>query len=381
MNSVKGTIIYIGNFELPDKGASANRAMNNKKLFNTLGYRVVVLGISNSNFNGVRRIPEYEDLYEQSYPDSVLTWFEYMVSMKSIQNLIDVFTDVRMIILYNMPYVLMKRCKSFFSNHNIRVCYDCTEWTTVTEGTWIKQFIKKIDCYFIQEYLPQNVDGLIVVSRKMLERYSNHPNLLYLPPLVDVTDLKWHQRKNVKHERFQFCFAGMLDGNKDSLDAIIRAFISLNNSTVCLNIIGPTKDEFLSFYPEFKNKRIESLESIVFMGKLSHVDTISYILNSDCNLIVRKADARNNAGFPTKFVEAVTCGKPIIASVVSNIKDYAEENCILIDSVDDIKIAEAMRKMLNNANRTKESSVLNTTFDYKQYIKYVDEWLQKMFAN
>ena len=42
----KGVILYVGNFELPDHGASANRVVSNAKLFNQLGYQTALLGVT-----------------------------------------------------------------------------------------------------------------------------------------------------------------------------------------------------------------------------------------------------------------------------------------------------------------------------------------------
>ena len=42
----KGTIIYMGNFALPDKNAAAHRVMINGKIFKDLGYRVAYLGVT-----------------------------------------------------------------------------------------------------------------------------------------------------------------------------------------------------------------------------------------------------------------------------------------------------------------------------------------------
>ncbi len=41
----KGTIIYIGGFELPDKNAAAQRVVSNAKLLREVGYDVVLVGV------------------------------------------------------------------------------------------------------------------------------------------------------------------------------------------------------------------------------------------------------------------------------------------------------------------------------------------------
>ena len=46
MNGTTKTIIYIGNFELPNKNAAAQRVIANGKIFRDLGYKVVYIGIS-----------------------------------------------------------------------------------------------------------------------------------------------------------------------------------------------------------------------------------------------------------------------------------------------------------------------------------------------
>lgn len=42
----KGTILYIGGFELPDKNAAAQRVVANAKALRDLNYNVVFIGIT-----------------------------------------------------------------------------------------------------------------------------------------------------------------------------------------------------------------------------------------------------------------------------------------------------------------------------------------------
>lgn len=41
----KGTIIYVGGFELPDKNAAAQRVLSIAKILRELGYDVIFLGV------------------------------------------------------------------------------------------------------------------------------------------------------------------------------------------------------------------------------------------------------------------------------------------------------------------------------------------------
>jgi len=58
-----GTIIYVGNFELPDKGASANRVVSNGRIFEKIGYRTVFLGVRKEKFSGIKSMNEPEGIF------------------------------------------------------------------------------------------------------------------------------------------------------------------------------------------------------------------------------------------------------------------------------------------------------------------------------
>ena len=368
----KGTVLYIGNFELPDKGASANRVVSNAKLFNSIGYQTVLLGVSKDKAcTDIRPLQNDFGLmmYERPYPVSMKMWLGHMYSAEYIEKILRFHGDIVLVILYNMPFSALKAAKKACKGKNIRVAYDCTEWADVTDGNAVKRFVKKRDEKLIRNQLAAAADGLIVISSMMEKQYQGCEAMIKLPPLVDVEDEIWHQPPE-KHEGYEFCFAGMLDGQKDSLDVIVKAFAKVCDEQIKLRIIGVEKDEFKSVYPDAVDALNQCGDSIIFMGKQSHFDTIRYVLGCDCYVFIRPADTRNNAGFPTKFAEATTCGLPMIASGVSDVAAFAGENVILLDAPDEGQIAEAMKK----ENLHTISKEINATFDYRNYQDRLSRW-------
>ena len=368
----KGTVLYVGNFELPDKGASANRVVSNAKLFNSIGYQTVLLGVSKDKAcTDIRPLKNNFGLmmYERPYPVSMKMWLGHMYSSEYINKMIKLHEDIVLVILYNMPFSALKAAKKACKGTNIKVAYDCTEWADVTDGNAVKRFVKKHDEKLIRNKLADAADGLIVISSMMERQYQGCKAMVKLPPLVDVEDEIWHQQP-VPHDGFEFCFAGMLDGQKDSLDVIVKAFAKVCDGQTRLRIIGVTKEEFQSVYPGAADELNICVDNIIFMGMQSHFDTIRYVLGCDCYIFIRPADMRNNAGFPTKFAEATTCGVPMIASRVSDVAAFANDNTIFIDSLDEHKIAEAMKKE-NIKTIPKE---INTTFDYRNYQDRLSQW-------
>lgn len=368
----KGTVLYIGNFELPDKGASANRVVSNAKLFNSIGYQTVLLGVSkDKSCTDIRPLKNDFGLmmYERPYPVSMKMWLGHMYSAEYIEKMLKLHEDIVLVILYNMPFSALKAAKKACKGRNIKVACDCTEWADVTDGNKVKRFVKKHDEKLIRNKLSNAADGLIVISSVMEKQYQGCKALVKLPPLVDVEDKIWHQQPK-KHQGFEFCFAGMLDGQKDSLDVIVKAFAKICDDYTKLRIIGVTKDEFQSAYPGAAEELNKCGGNIIFMGMQSHFDTIRYVLGCDCYIFIRPSNTRNNAGFPTKFAEAVTCGVPVIASKVSDVASFAGENVLLLDSLYEEKISKVMQFGRKKAITNK----INTTFDYRNYRKRLSQW-------
>ena len=130
-----------------------------------------------------------------------------------------------------------KACKGT----NIKVAYDCTEWADVTDGNAVKRFVKKHDEKLIRTKLADAADGLIVISSMMERQYQGCKAMVKLPPLVDIEDSIWHQQPE-QHEGFEFCFAGQLDGLKESLDLVVKSFLSnaMNNDTLSVVLADNT---------------------------------------------------------------------------------------------------------------------------------------------
>ena len=370
----KGTIIYYGGFSLPDKSASANRVVSNGKIFDKLGYKTVFIGASEGSFEGLRPVEGCEDMFEHAHPTSTKQWLMHMLSVEHIETVMKNYDDVRKIILYNVPMFTLLKAKKVFLKRNIEVCYDCTEWTKDTDGSLPKRIFKAFDEILISNFAHKVADGMIAISRMMEKKYKSSKNLLVLPPLVDISDEIWHQTLDSHEEIFEFCFAGIPDGKKESLDKVVEAFCNINKRNTHLRIIGITENDFNNIYPDcFIPKNVRN--KITFMGRLSHSETIRYVLGCDCYIFIRRSDKRNNAGFPTKFAESFTCGVPIITTDVSDVGEYIKKNGkgSLLKDMTTESISEAMLYQIENKLQSKS---LDNTFHYESFVQPTEDWLK-----
>ena len=373
----KGTIIYMGNYELPDKNAAAHRVMNNGKIFTALGYRMVFLGtVRGESLNGIRQSNYDENIYEEAYPLGLKQWISHIFDTGNIEAVAAKYSDTCLIITYNVPIATYKAVKKAFAKKQIKVAYDCTEWNDYAEGSLPKRLYKKYDEKMIRTKLHQVCDDIIVIS-SLMERQYQGKNLLRLPPLVDLEESIWHQERITHTDIFEFCFAGTIN-NKERLDEVVKAFCELDRQDVRLRIIGLTKGEYAVAYPE-QAQLVQSDNRLLFMGYVSHEESVKYVLSCDCYIFIREKTRRNEAGFPTKFAESYTCGVPIISTDVSDIKRYASDSRLLIiDNTSDNAVKEAMLHMIRRNAANDQKKALNESFDYHHYLGETEEWISRI---
>lgn len=373
----KGTIIYMGNYELPDKNAAAHRVMNNGKTFTALGYRAVFLGaVRGESFIGVRRSSYDENIYEEAYPQGLKQWISHIFDTGNIEAVAANYSDVCLIITYNVPLATYKAVKKAFAKRNIKVAYDCTEWNGYAEGSFPKRMYKKFDEKQVRTKLHKACDDIIVIS-SMMERQYHGTNLLRLPPLVDLDEPIWRQERVSHPGVFEFCFAGTIN-NKERLDAVVQAFCEIDDPGIRLRIIGLTKNEYIAAYPT-QTDLVNADNRILFMGYVSHEASVKYVLSCDCYIFIRENTRRNAAGFPTKFAESYTCGVPIISTDVSDIRQYAaDDRVLIIDNISCEAVKDAMLQMFRINSEIISRKQLNDTFDYHHYISETKEWINRI---
>ena len=365
----RGTILYVGNFELPDKGASANRVMTNRLLFREIGYRTAFLGVTReAQFDGIRPLGFDEDIYERAYPSSTRMWLERSYSLRDILAVAAKYDDLKMIIFYNSPYSLVKRAHRCFSKKGIKVLYDCTEWNAYTKGNKLKRLYKQYDARQIQHHLDRCVDGLIVISSLMDRQYQTKPKVL-IPPLVDMDAPMWQQKRTRDDGIFEFCYAGDPEG-KDDLRLLIEAYAEVRKPATRLVIIGVQREDFLRAYPESSSLITGLADRLHFKGRVSHEEVITQLINTDCFVFIRQPNLRNHAGFPTKFAEAYTSGTQIIATDISDIRNYADETIQILKEISVESITQTMQHALGR----KSKAQLRNSFDYRCYIDPVEHF-------
>lgn len=359
MNS-KGVILYIGGFELPDRNAAAQRVIGIAKGLREIGNEVIFLNsLKKCELNHVEE-KEYFGFKCYEYKRENVK--DYLFSAKTALSMIQkIKPDV--VIAYNYPAVALEKIRKYCKNNNFKCYADATEWYQAVGENIVYRVIKNLDTAYRMRYVQKKLDGVIAISRFLYDYYKDSVKTILIPPTVDLTDDKWNIAATKKKDVVAFVYAGVPTALKEKLDTIVSAVEKVSGKhKIVLNVVGITGQQFVEMY----NWTSDVPSAVKFWGRVEHKQVISIVKSSDWAIILRDNNRVVKAGFPTKLVEAISCGTPVIVNEFSNVCDYiGDENGIVVKNVDNItmEILKACDGLL---------SIDNRCFDYRNYLKELE---------
>lgn len=342
----KETYLYIGGFELPDKNAAAHRVIGIAKIFRELGKEVVFVGVRKDGRKNLSFLSTKTDVYgfqaySQAYPENNRMWIQYITSIRHYTEVVDKLGGVSGIICYNFPAAGLEKIRRYCKTKGIRSYADITEWYSVSGRPFAERLVKGMDIFFAMRVVHKRMDGLLVISRYLEHYYKHHNNVVCIPPLVDLSEEKWKNTSEKSVDLLKLVYAGS-PGKKDRIDILIKALRGLRREYQ-LDVAGITEEEYLALYPE-QAEWVRINEKIIFHGRLSHRETLELIKAANYSCFFRDVSRLTSAGFPTKLVEALSCGTPVLTNRTSDIGEYLTggKNGILIEETSTEEISEAL---------------------------------------
>lgn len=363
-------ILYIGGFAMPNKNAAAQRVLSIAKSLRDAGFLIEFYGVTrDGDCYGVVDNFLYEAI---PYPKNTVAWIKYAKGDNIIGYIKSKSPDI--VITYNYPVLAQEKVIRYCHKHGIKVVGDITEWYMPTN------LLKKADTFFRMTFSNKHLDGIIAISRYLYNYYSGQ-HIIQLPPFVDIQENKWKQKLHILYlDKIKLIYAGRPSLTKDRLDYIVKGIAKIPNSNFILNVVGITKEQYVSIYGE--DSFIDSV-NILFHGVLPHNDTIRILMESDFHIFFRPNIKVNNAGFPTKFVESMTAGIPVIMNKISNVDDYLIDgkNGFMSQSSneDDIRmVLERVSKLSRKEISSIKENIDRTYFDYHRYTESLSKFMNTL---
>lgn len=359
----KGMVLYIGGFELPDRNAAAQRVVGIAKCLRDIGYEVRFVNAL-KEYSGESHNTEYFGFRTFEYRREGDK--DYLFGAKKAISIIKE-ENPNVVIAYNYPAVALNKIRKYCQANNIKCIADVTEWPKPVGGSIVYRIIKELDTAYRMRHVQKHVDSVIAISRYLYDYYKPHVPTVLIPPTVDIIDAKWNIEAEKDKEVTSFAYAGSPSALKEKLDVIVKAIIECaKTEKVLFNVVGITKEQFVQMY----SWTGEIPKEIVFWGRIPHTDVIRIVKEASWSIILRENNIVVKAGFPTKLVESISCGTPVIANRFSNVADYLDgKNGLIVNNVKELDriLKEACGKHL---------SVDQNLFDYKQFTNSI----QSMFT-
>lgn len=375
-------VLYLGGFRLPDKNAAAHRVISNTKILLELGHKVWMVGqdVEISNREILETFNSNVVMCNDPYPNGIISWINYTWDINRIKRLI-VENSINLVILYNYPSFATLRLLPYLKKRNIKVVADCTEWYGSPDGNIVKKTVKNLDTSLRMRYLNFKIDGVITIS-SFLTNYYSKTKTIEIPPLIDLLDVKYKSLdRTVDRDKINFIYAGQM-GSKDKIMDALYSFSKQRDRgkhNFVFNVVGIEREDFVKMH----NPSFSFDDFVKFYGRRTHKEVLDMVAHSDFVLFFRDNNRVNNAGFPTKFVEAMSCGTPVITNSTSNISDYLKdgENGFIIKEFSEIESAiERVISMNKEAIiDMKKKCLKESRFHYAEYKEMMRKFLNEIW--
>ncbi len=387
---MKRAVIITGN-KYPCEDAGAIRQHATAKLIESLGYSVVVLGYGNPTKN---KISNYDGIdYASFRPDSnnIFVRIAYrLVSPARMFNFLKRnYNDVSLLLVADASEAIFKRAINYSKGKDLILIHDSVEWFSP------EQFEngEKAQSYKLRDNINRKLVGkgwrVMAISSYLEDHFEKQcDKTVRIPVIMDIDSMECNLEVDENSEKIKFAYVGA-PGKKDYLKNIIEGFELLSPELLektDLHIVGVNNEQLISMCGVSESS-IEKLKNVLFAhGRIPHDDAIRFVQSADYTVLLRDSSLRYaKAGFPTKTVESLASGTPIVCNLSSDLGLYFRdgENVYLAEDHQPASLKKALEKaitasadhrkeMRRNARKTAEKF-----FDYKNYISVFSELTYK----
>jgi len=390
-------VAYVGPVNFPDGGAAARRILGNAKALVLAGYQVVIVSGQQPDGKG-----ETSEIAPGIYCVSVnerdaehlpkaLRYFRYVLMGARSRAWLSAQPDLpTAVILYSgySPYVL--QFMGWARRRGVALMFDAVEWYTSSNLLRFMASPYLWNTEFAMRFLIPKLDGIVSISRA-LEHYYLGRNLpvVRLPPLFDPDETRSSIPSVHKSSLLRLVYSGS-PGRKDLIDTVIEAVLRCDASSgqVRLEIAGLSEAE-LRDRPPLRKRGGVIPNCLIAHGRVSHTRSMELIGNADFTVFLRHVNRVSTNGFPTKFVESLARGTPVIANLTSDLAEHlvdgqtglvcTEPTVASLDKALERALSldyEARRALREGARREAERS-----FSYKVHAVSFGRLIDKLHRN
>lgn len=301
--------------------------------------------------------------------------------------------QVSAVVMYNPVAGYHLRVARWCRGHGIPVTVDCTEWHDASSYPGGRFGLHRWDVEWTMRRGNRRSGHVIAVS-SYLENYyrSRGCHVLRVPPLVDLADSKWPKPPRAPATLpLRWMYAGS-PGKKDCLDQLLEAcwILKQQAAPAVLEIVGASLEQVTASGPRAAELVGRLGTSLILSGRLpTPADALQRMSQADLLVVVKYPGRSAEAQFPTKLVEYMVMGRPVLANRTSDVAEYLRdgEEGFLISDFRAESIAAGVQKALRagpevlGAMGQRARRRAEACFDYRKFVAplsgFMDEVLKR----
>lgn len=383
----KRSLLIVSYGKYPNGNAGAVRQHAFAKLYQACGFDVVVIGMGDSTgfalkeYDGVKYISFRKE--PNHTVNKALNWFLYGQRLKKFIRTCGIeFTDILFIKTYFSS--VLSWIKRYSKKNGIQLYHDSVEWYSPEEFS-----MKQYDIAYIKNNRlnTKEVDDqfkVISISKYLFDHYvSRGIDTVRIPVIMDSESISYE--KSTRDDKVVISYAGRI-GKKDYIGNIIKGVILLTpeeKKNIEFRIMGADTAQV----SEITGISVEELngisETVICMGRVPRPVVLQNLAETDFTVLIRDSSLRYaKAGFPTKVVESMMSGTPVICNLSSDLGEYLVdgENAVIVKDMMPESIVKALSRVIAMpAEQRKEMQkcarkTAEECFDYRRYIDVFREW-------
>lgn len=285
--------------------------------------------------------------------------------------------------LYDVDEAIFRFFVTEAQRLSIPILHDSVEWYSPCQFKLGRLDYRYILKDRLNSHLVSNPVKVIAISEYLREYFSEKGlKTIVVPVIMDSDDYK---KSHIAHEcdKVKLMYAGS-PAAKDFLPACVRALGNLPDDIRAgfqMDVYGASMGDVAHL---FDGGLVPA--EIHVHGRVAREEVLEALNRADFSMLLRPEDERYaQAGFPTKVVEAMMCGCPMLCNLSSDLSKYliGGENSIIVDGHTEedmlralIEISKMPRdKILNMKERARQDAV--RFFDYRKYKDAVDRLIHE----
>ena len=277
--------------------------------------------------------------------------------------------------------------QAYGKKKTVPVLYDSVEWFSESQflkGAKSRAFIRNNN---YNTKLIKDPSSVIAISKYLEDHFKKRGlKTIRIPVVMDTNET--YTKKECSSEYVTLFYAGS-PGKKDYLSSIIHAIDILEpeeKNRIRFVILGCTLED-LTTLCGVRQEILERVNNLLDVkGRVPREQVLAEYSKADFSVLIRPTDQRYaQAGFPTKFVESLSCATPVICNITSDLGEFVidHSNAIVLDDISQEEIAGKLKEILSlqpNQLSKMKSEARDTAinrFDYHGYTKMLAKFISE----